>query len=226
MARRLDLSLDRLVELGAQKLGELILEEIGTNAAFSKRIKAALIGAQGVDAVAALIDRRLAALERARGVVDWAKERAFAADLGATVDTIVGELAKRNPLLAAQKLLRFIDTHVSVFERIDDSNGKIQDVYWRASEMILEIVQKLPLDERDWLPDRLLASLAKDTHSLAHNISVAVAPLLPASILGTWDQALRAIETQDNAISDVRQAIADACGDLDDYLALETRKPA
>jgi hypothetical protein len=115
---------------------------------------------------------------------------------------------------------------ITVFERIDDSNGRIQDVYWRAAEMLPEIVQKLPMDERDWLPDRLLASLAKDTHGLARNISVAVAPLLPVPVLVTWDAALRVIETADNAVFDVRQAIADARGDVDEYLALETRKPA
>jgi hypothetical protein len=63
-----------------------------------------------------------------------------------------------------------------VFERIDDSGGRIQAVYWQASEAIPDLVQKLPLDERDWLSDRLLASLAKDTHGLARDVSIAVAP--------------------------------------------------
>lgn len=226
MARKVDLSLDRLVALGAEKLAALILGETEVNAAFAKRAKAALTGAQGVDAVAALIDRRLAALERARGMVDWRKERAFAADLGAIVDTITGELGRNSPAQAAQRLLRFIDTHVSVFERIDDSNGRIQDVYWRAAGIIPEIVQRLSFDERDWLPDRLLASLTKDTHGLARNISIAAAPLLPALVLGAWDEALRQIEAPDNAVLDVRQAIADARGDVEGYLALELRKPA
>jgi hypothetical protein len=225
MTRKAALSLDGLVALGAEKLAELILEEVEDNLAFAKRIKAALAGAQGIDAIASLIDRRLAALERARAMVDREKERAFAADLDATVDAIAGELGPRSPFQAVQRLLRFLDTHAHVFERIDDSGGRIQAVYWQASEAVPDLVQKLPLDERDWLPDRLLASLAKDTHGLARDVSIAVAPLLPAPVLAAWDDALRLSENKDSAILDVRQAIADARGDLDGYLALEARRP-
>jgi hypothetical protein len=149
MARKVTLSLNGLVALGAEKLAELILEEAEGNAAFAKRIKAALAGAQGIDAIASLIDRRLAALERARAMVDREKERAFAADLGATVDSITGELGPRSPFQAAQRLLRFVDTHAHVFERIDDSGGRIQAVYWQASEAIPDLVQKLPLGPVD-----------------------------------------------------------------------------
>ncbi len=82
MARKVVLSLDGLLELGPEKLAALVLEETEVNAAFAKRTKAALVGIHGVDAVAGLIERRLSALERARSMVDWEKERAFATDLG------------------------------------------------------------------------------------------------------------------------------------------------
>lgn len=223
MARKVELSLDGLVALGAEKLAALILKETEGNAAFAKRAKAALTGIQGVDAVAGLIDRRLAALERARGMVGWEKERGFAADLGATVDTIAGELS---PLQAVQKLLRFADSHVHVFGRIDDSNGKIQEVYWRAAELVAQLVQKLPPEERGWLPDRLLASLARDEYGLARDISIAVVPLLPAAALAAWDEALHQMDSTDIGILSLRQAIADAQGDVDGYLALEVLKPA
>jgi hypothetical protein len=202
MARKVTLSLNGLVALGAEKLAELVLEEVEGNAAFAKRIKAALAGAEGQDAVASLIDRRLAALERPRAMVDREKERAFAADLGTAVDVIAGQLGPHSPLQAAQRLLRFLDTHAHVFERIDDSGGRIQAVYWRASEVIPNLVRKLPLDERDWLPDRLLASLAKDTHGLARDVSITLAPLLPAPVLAAWDDALRLIEDKDSAVLD------------------------
>jgi hypothetical protein len=48
---------------------------------------------------------------------------------------------------------------------------------------------------------------------------------LPAPVLAAWDDALRLIENKDSAVLDVRQAIADARGDLDGYLALEARRP-
>ena len=225
MARKAALSLDGLSALGAEKLAALILEETEVNAAFTKRVKAALAGVQGPDAVVRLIDRRLAALNRARGFVDWDKARDFAADLGATVDTIAGELGQHHPTQAIQLLLRFIDTHVTVFDRADDSDGRIQEVYWHAAELASDFVQNLPIDQRDWLPDRLLASLAIDEHGLTDRVCIAVAPLLPAPVLDIWDEHLRSIETPENAVTDIRQAIADARGDVDGYLVLESHKP-
>ena len=63
MARRTTLTHDALV-LGPEKLAQLVLDETGRNAAFKRIVTAALAGAQGPEAIAAVIDRRLAALER------------------------------------------------------------------------------------------------------------------------------------------------------------------
>jgi len=225
MPRKAALSLDGLSALGAEKLAALILKETEVNAAFAGRAKAALAGTQGADAIVRLVSQRLAALERARGMIDWEKARGFGANLNAVVDTIADELGQRDPTSAVTLLLRFIDTHVNVYNRVDDSDGYIQDVYWRACEMIPRIVENIPIGERDWLPDRLLASLTKDEYGLARGVGVALAAVLPPTALDAWDEQLRSIETPDNAAPDIRQAIADARGDLDGYLALETRKP-
>ena len=64
MARKPAVSLETLVALGVDRLAELVLEGIGRDAAFKKRVAAALAGAKGGGALTALLDRRLAALER------------------------------------------------------------------------------------------------------------------------------------------------------------------
>jgi hypothetical protein len=222
MTRKQALSAETLTALGADKLAQLILDEAAANAAFRKRVIAALASTKGADAVAKLIDRRLAALERARAAVGWEKERAFADDLGATVDTIAKELAPLDPFQAVDRLLRFIDTHVSVFDRIDDSGGRIQGVYHRACEAVPDLVRRLSPDDLAWLPGRLLASLRRDTHGLTTGIAVDVAALLPPELLATWDQALKQAPGD---VSRVRQAIADARGDVDGFLALEAALP-
>lgn len=224
MAHKSAVSVDALILLGVDKLAQVILDEAATNAPFRKRVTAALAGIKGPDAVAKLIDRRLAALERARAMVAWEKERAFAEDLAATVEAIIKELGPLSPAHAVERLLRFVDSHGRVFERIDDSNGRIQGVYWQASEAIPDFAGKLSPDELARLPERLLASLARDTHGLAHKIAIAVAPLLPEPVLAAWDAML---QTRDDAegFVEIRQAIADACGDLDGFLALELRRP-
>jgi hypothetical protein len=99
MTRKTWLSLENLAALGAEKLAQLILDEA--------KAKADLTGAKAADAVAALIDRRLSALEKARAIVAWEKEKDFAADLAATVETIVKDLWQANAAAAVERLLRF-----------------------------------------------------------------------------------------------------------------------
>lgn len=226
MARKTTLSVESLIALGAEKLARMILDEAEDNAAFRKRANAALAGAQGPDKVAALIDRRLAALEKARAMIAWEKERAFAADLAASVETIAKELAPVAPVAAVWRLLRFVDTHATVFERIDDSSGRIQAVYWSAIELLPEWVSKLSQADLLRLPDRLMTSLPIDTHGLAPRIAEMVAPLLPEPALASWDQALqRKDDGEEHDFLAVRQLVADTRGDLDLYIALETRRP-
>ncbi len=225
MARKTSLSLENLAALGAEKLAQIILDEAQGSAPFRKKVNAALAGAKGPEAVAALIDRRLSALEKARGNVAWEKEKDFSADLAATVETILKELAQADAGLALERLLRFIDTHAKVFERIDDSSGRIQDVYWRAAKSAPELAQKLPESERAGLAKRLTKSLDLDTHGLGAEIAIAIAPLLPAPALAAWDRELAKAGPEDRFIR-VRQAVAEARGDLDAFLILEAQRPA
>ncbi len=226
MAKKPTLSLESLTALGAEKLAQLVLDETEDNAAFRKRANAALVAAKGPEAVAALVDRRLAALEKARAMVAWEKEPALAADLDATASTVIKEVGPLAPALAVRLLLRFIDTHAGLFNRIDDSSGRIQAVYWQALEALPGLVEKMSAAERAALPDRLMSSLAKDTHELAHAAAVAVVPLLPEARLVQWNAALQGVDDPDGDFLALRQAIADARGDLDAYLALEVQHPA
>ena len=93
VTRKTTPSPETLAPLGLDRLIGLVLDETARNPAFKKLVTAAIAGLQGPDAVAALIDRRLTALERAHGYIDWQKRRSFAADLDATISTIVSELA-------------------------------------------------------------------------------------------------------------------------------------
>lgn len=70
MARRPSLSLEALEARRAPRLAALIAEEAFGNAAFKRRVMAALAGQSGAGAVAKLIDRRLAGLARAGGELD------------------------------------------------------------------------------------------------------------------------------------------------------------
>src|SRR3954469_7379304 len=70
MARRATLTHEALVALGPDKLAKLIVDEASRNAGFKRIVNAALAGARGPDAVAAVVSRRLTALQKARGFID------------------------------------------------------------------------------------------------------------------------------------------------------------
>ena len=135
MARKSALNIDALAALGAEKLARLVLDEAEQNAAFRKVVSAALASSKGPDAIAKIVDRRLSALERARSFIEWDKARAFEKDLSATVKVAAEELGQASPEMAIERLLTFIATHEKVFDRVDDSHGRVQDVYYTAIQV-------------------------------------------------------------------------------------------
>ena len=237
MARRATLTHDTLVALGPEKLAKLVLDEAGRNAAFKRIVTAALAGAQGPDAIAAIIDRRLAALERARGKIEWEKRKAFAADLEATLATITDQLGAADPATAVERILRFLATAAGVFERVDDSSGQVQEVYSAAAGAFSSLAERLADDDKAQLPERLMPLLLADSYGLIERVVSAVIPLLPAAAGARFDTALAAVAHEIGPVSDerrhwqqqlrrdrvirARQAIADQRGDVDAFIALE-----
>ena len=242
MARKPTLTQDTLIALGPEKLAKLVLSEVERNAAFKKIVNAALASTRGPDAIAALIDRRLAALQRARGFIDWEKRKAFAADLKATLATITDELGAVDPAAAVERLLRFLATAEGVFERVDDSTGQVQAVYHEAASAVPSLAEKLADKEKAHLPDRLMPLLRADDYGLIERVVSAVVPLLPSSVIGHFDAVLIAAaqeigpvrsEARDwerrlrlDRVIRARQAIADQRGDVDTFISLEQERPS
>ncbi|MGI0133546.1 MAG: DUF6880 family protein, partial [Candidatus Micrarchaeaceae archaeon] len=110
MAVKSRLDEDVVAKLGVKKLAELAFDEAKRNPGFRRRIAAAMAASKGPDAVAAIIDRRLSGLARARGFVDWEGNKAFAEDLRATIATITEELGKIDPDAAVDRIVRFLGT--------------------------------------------------------------------------------------------------------------------
>lgn len=222
MARKPALSIETLTELGAERLARLVFDEAERSAPFRKLVSAALASRKGPEAVAKIIDRRLGALEKARGFIDWDKARAFRDDL------------------AAERLLRFIATHEPVFERVDDSSGYVQGVYYDGIAALGVLAPRLGSQEAAHLPDRIMASLGVSSHGYLVDVAKAVAEHLPEDVLRRWDADLTALQREREAEGAkakdrfrfsnasqyrmVRQLIAGVLGDLDGLIALEEKK--
>ena len=241
MARKPALSTDKLKDLGIGKLAQLVLDEAERNVGFGRQVKAALAGKFGPEAIAKLIDRRLSGLVRAKSFIEWDKARAFADDLHSLTDTITTELGPAAPALAIDRLLRFIATHEQVFERVDDSSGRVQDAYYQAIAATGDLAPNLPASEADALPDKIMTALGESTHGYLTNVTKAVAPHLPQDSLVRWDADLTVAITERLAEeaarksdgwsysmtsqwAEMRQILASARGDLDLLITLELKK--
>ncbi|WP_396627760.1 DUF6880 family protein, partial [Mameliella alba] len=180
-------------ELGAEKLAQLVLDEAERNAGFRRQVKAALAGKSGPEAIAKLVDRRLSGLARARSFIEWDKARAFADDLRSLTDTLASELGAAAPALALDRLLRFIATHEQVFERVDESSGRVQDIYYQAIAAIGDLARRLTPAEADQLPEKTMTALGENTHGYLADVTTAVAPHLPQDSLARWDADLKEV---------------------------------
>ncbi|MFY9290239.1 MAG: DUF6880 family protein [Methylorubrum rhodinum] len=239
---------ETLSALSQERLIALILEEVGQNPAFKKRVTAALASLQGPDAVAAVIDRRLAALEKARGFIDWQKRKAFAADLDATVTTVLADLRPLDTGMALDRLLRFLATADTTLERVDDSSGQVHAVYETAAEAAAGIALALPPEAAEAFATRLVGGLAGDGYGFLGSILDDLVPELPKAALDRVDRVLAEAQgalpkpaktTGRDAfaagqaawesryhrlrLGKLRQAVADARGDVDAFIALETK---
>lgn len=190
MAHKPALSINKLKDLGPDTLARLVLEEAERNAGFRRQVKAVLAGKDGPVAIARLIDRRLSGLARAKSFVDWDKARGFADDLRSLTDTITSELGSASAARAMDRHLHFVATHEQVFERVDDSSGRVQDVYYGAIHDIGDLAPDLPTDDADLLPDKIMAALGETTHGYLTDVTNAVAPHLPQDTLARWDAEL------------------------------------
>jgi len=237
---------ETLSALGADTLIRLVLEETRLNAPFRKRVSAALAGLQGADAVAALVDRRLSALEKARGFIDWQKRRTFAADLAAMLATIMTDLRPLDPGMALERLVRFLAGASQTLERIDDANGAVHGLYEDAAGFAGEIASELGPERAAGFADSLVPRVERDAFGFVTQVLLDLVPRLPAEALAGLDARFAAALTalpapkavtpargfaaDDGAwglrmtrtrLTRMRQALADARGDVDAFVALE-----
>jgi len=237
MARRGALTPELLTGLGIEKLARLVLDETERNPSFKRIVSAAVAAGRGPGAILGVVNRRLAALERARGLIGWEKRKAFVADLVATVATITDELGGADPPAAVDQILRFLATAERVFERVEDSSGQVEDVYGQAADALPLLVPQLSHADKAKVADRLTPLLLVDAHGLIGSAMVGILPVLSEPAVERLDKALQGASGEigpaqdesrawrfrlhDERLIRARQAVADQRRDVDAFIALE-----
>jgi len=134
MAARSKLSVESLTKLGAKRLAEILMEEAGRNRQLKQAVPMALAADTGASEAGHQIHKRLAQLARSKAFVSSEKVRELATELEHLKSVIVETIGGGNPKLSAELLWQLLDLHASVFERLDDSSGRVGSLFRSACQ--------------------------------------------------------------------------------------------
>jgi hypothetical protein len=139
MASKKTLNAKNLEALGAERLAELLIEISTGNAAIKRRLRLELAGAQNSKEVAREVRKRLSTIARSRSFVDWQTRKALVDDLETQRRAILEKVAPKDPAEALDLMWRFTELADPVFDRCDDSSGTVIGVFHAACADLAEL---------------------------------------------------------------------------------------
>lgn len=251
MAAKTTLNAKNLEALGAIRLSELLIEISMGSASSKRRLRLELAGAQSSAEVAREVRKRLSSIERSRTIINWRKIRALKSDLETQRRVMTETIAKSDPDEALDLLWRFLGLAESIFARCDDSNGLIIESFHAACLDLGAVAEMVPGSKR--LPEQALAAIQRNGYGEYDPLIPALAPALGKdglerlkALLATWAEEpaetpadrvtigrsmngpVHADEVsgrhRETAIRMALEQIADAQGDVDAFIAQQSKQ--
>ena len=205
--------------LGADRLGELLMQAADADAILTRRLRLVLAAEAGPDLLALELDKRLLTIAASRARVSWRKRPDLLRDLDILRGAIVDDLAVAAPGAALERLIAWFDLFRGLATRVKDQKGELAAAFetaapdlWRIAEAavqadekavapLAQAVERQPLEYARWIGaggDELSADLAR-------------------RLLDPLDKTSSA-----RGMRTVMRRLADRAGDLDLWLSLTT----
>ena len=205
--------------LGADRLGELLMQAADADAILKRRLRLVLAAEAGPDLLALELDKRLLTIAASRARVSWRKRPDLLRDLDILRGAIVDDLAVAAPGAALERLIAWFDLFRGLATRVKDQKGELAAAFetaapdlWRIAEAavqadekavapLAQAVERQPLEYARWIGaggDDLSADLAR-------------------RLLDPLDKTSSA-----RGMRTVMRRLADRAGDLDLWLSLTT----
>jgi len=169
-----------LEALGADRLAALLIEVSTGSADIKRRLRLELSHNLGVSELAHEVRKRLVSLRKATSYVGWRKRKALVKDLDTQATMIADKIAADSPRIAFDLLWQFIGIAPSIYERVDDSNGDVGDVFRAARAQFAGIAPAAQLDP-EALADRVWVAVQDNGYGEWDGIIALLAPALGAS---------------------------------------------
>jgi len=177
MASKKTLNARNLTSLGAERLAELLIETSMGDAAAKRLLRLELAGVEGPAEVAREIRKRLTTISASRTYVDWDKIKVLASDLENQRRAIGDKVAPGEPVEALDLMWRFLGLAGSVFDRCDDSSGKVGGVFRRACEDLSALAAAAEPSTTE-LADRTFSALCDNDYAQYDGLVRNLAPAL------------------------------------------------
>ncbi len=122
----------RLIALGEETLAQTLLDLAKQSTSAEASINRLI--ATPEEAVARF-KKKLASVKRSKRFIDWRKAGIFANELEGLLDDL--EASINDPLTGVNLVVAFYEIDNNVFERCDDSNGRVGSVFAHAETLFL-----------------------------------------------------------------------------------------
>src|SRR5215510_6216357 len=173
MAARSKLTVESLTQLRAKRLAEILIEEASRNRPLKQAVHMALAAEPGPSQVSHQIRKRLAQLARSEAFVSSDKARELVSELERLKLAIVETVGGGNPKLPAELLWQLLDLHASVFERLDDSNGRVGFLFRSACQDIGPLLKRAK-SKPDELARTVLRRITDNGYGIYDGIVIAL----------------------------------------------------
>ena len=165
MVAKRKLTIESLSKQGRRKLAELLIAEAAGNHQLTQTLNLKISAEEGPAALGASLGTRLATLAKSRSMLSYDEGRELITELDGLRTTIVETLGPQESRLAFELLLKLIDLHPSILERVDDSSGRVGNVFRTACDDLGPLAQRASIE-----PDALAATVFQKVTSNSHGI--------------------------------------------------------
>lgn len=207
-----------LASLGADRLGDLLMQAADGDALLKRRLRLVLAAEAGVEPLTVELDKRLTALASARARVSWRKRPDLLRDLDMLRRAVVDDLAPTAPVAGLDRLIAWFDLFRGLTLRVKDPRGEMTAAFEAAAPDLWVVAQAGLTDQAAMA--RLAAAIERHPLDYARWIGAAGEVLTP--------ELARAVLAELDTGSSVRGArtairrLADRAEDLDLWLSLVT----
>ena len=205
--------------LGADRLGELLMQAADADAILKRRLRLVLAAEAGPDLLALELHKRLSTIAASRARVSWRKRPDLLRDLDILRGAIVDDLAVAAPREGLERLIAWFDLFRGLATRVKDQKGEVAAAFETAAPDLWRVAgAAVQADEKAVAP--LAQAVERQPLEYARWIGAGGEEL-------TVDLARRLLDTLDKTSSargmrTVMRRLADRAGDLDLWLSLTT----